>query len=494
MATSKEKLVKTIDLPQLEVRMLREILQFLRPSEQRQVWLVGGSIRDLLRGNTTLPDLDLATSFNPIGAARDYARATGAGFVILDEERHVVRVVNVVGDGHYTLDLSEFRAPTIDEDLRSRDFTINSIAAPLFGSGAEAMAAGRIELYDPLGGIEHLAARRIEPSSDQLFIDDPLRLMRAFRFSALFAAEFSTSLHTMVVAQAPLLQNVSGERIRDEFFKVLSVADSTRWVRLMDTTGILAVVLPQLHACHGVEQNEWHHLDVFEHTLLTLQNLEKLLREGHDSTWWAAFNSYLNETISGPRTFAQNLKLGCLLHDLGKPPCKRYDSETRRTIFHGHEMQGSALAREIGERLRLSVNEIHYLQKLVKNHMRPGVMLQQGLNEKRLFRFYSETGRDGVGIALLSLADRCSALGSLGDNELGEFTAGIFQIMTEFYEQLKRPKLPAFLNGNDLMQQLGIKPGPEIRRILEALEEAQFSGEIKTSDEALLMARALLKT
>ena len=484
--------MKTIDLPQLEVRMLREILNFLRPSDQRQVWLVGGSIRDLLRGATSVPDLDLATSFNPIGVAREFARATGAGFVVLDEERHVVRLVSAVENGHYTFDISEFRAPTIDDDLRARDFTINSIAAPLFGSGADVLARGQIELYDPLGGIEHLAEGRIEPSSDQLFTDDPLRLMRAFRFSALFNAEFSTRLHAMVEKQASLLKEVSGERIRDEFFKVLSVADSTRWVRLMDRTGILAVVLPQLHVCHGVEQNEWHHLDVFEHTLLTLQNLERLLREGASFSWWPSFTAYLRESISGTRTYEQNLKLGCLLHDLGKPPCKRYDHEARKTIFHGHEMEGSALARDIGERLRLSVNETHYLQKLVKNHMRPGVMLQQGLNEKRLFRFYAETGRDGLGIALLSMADRSSALGSLGDTELTEFIDGIFEIMNQFYEQLKRPKMQPFLNGNDLMQHLGIKPGPEIRRILEALEEAQFSGDIQSRDEAIVLARSLL--
>jgi len=151
------------------------------------------------------------------------------------------------------------------------------------------------------------------------------------------------------------------------------------------------------------------------------------------------------------------------------------------------------MARDIGENLRLSVNETHYLQKLVKNHMRPGVMLQQGLNDKRLFRFYSETGRDGLGIALMSLADRYSALGSLSENDLAEFTAGIFQIMHQFYEQMKRPKMAPFLNGNDLIKQLGLKPGPEFRRILETLEEAQFTGEIKTRDEALALARTLLQ-
>ncbi|HPW60029.1 MAG TPA: hypothetical protein PLK58_15375, partial [Candidatus Rifleibacterium sp.] len=118
---------------------------------------------------------------------------------------------------------------------------------------------------------------------------------------------------------------------------------------------------------------------------------------------------------------------------------------------------------------------------------------QQGLNDKRLFRFYSETGRDGLGIAMMSLADRYSALGSLSEDDLAEFTAGIFQIMHQFYEQMKRPKLQPFLNGNDLIRHFAIKPGPEFRRILEALEEAQFAGEITSRDEALRLAGKLLQ-
>lgn len=489
---------KSISLPQLEFKMLREILYFLNPSAERQVWLVGGSIRDLLRGSSSLTDLDLTTNFNPIPAAREFARKTGAGFVVLDEERHIVRVVTLVGNVHYTFDISQFRAPTIEEDLRARDFTINAISARLhadsFARNSENSADSRmVELFDPLEGVDHLSRGLIIPCSDQLFTDDPLRLMRAFRFSALFNAEFSPELHAMVIAQADLLKQVSGERIRDEFFKVLGVSDSTRWVRLMNATGILAVILPQLHACHGVEQNDWHHLDVFDHTILTLENLEKLINSDQPYPWWLHFKNYLNENISGTRTWGQTLKLGCLLHDLGKPPCRRIDHESERVIFHGHEMEGSRIAKDVCDSLKLSINEMNYLQRVVKNHMRPGVMLQQGLNEKRLFRFYSECGRDGLGIALLSLADRYSALGSLGETELAEFTAGIFQIMHQFYEQLKKPKLAPFLNGNDLIKHFAIRPGPEFRRILDALEEAQYTGEVTTRDEALALALRLLQ-
>lgn len=494
----------TINLPHIESTMLREILVFLRPSAKRSVWLVGGSIRDLLRGQTTLPDLDLATSFNPIPAAREYARAKGAGFVVLDEERKIVRVVQTSSDEHYTFDISMFRAADIESDLRERDFTINAIAARLDLAAADANRTNSssaanteeliLELYDPLHGYEHLKQNMIIPCSDNLFIDDPLRIMRAFRFSALFDADFSPKLEQMIVNQAKLLENVSGERVRDELFKVLQAADSTRWIRLLHKTGILAVILPQLTACQGVEQNEWHHLDVFEHSLLTLENLEKLLLDHEEAYWWPNFIHYLDEYISGNRSYRQLLKLGCLLHDLGKPACRRIESESGRVIFHGHEMEGVRIVREISESLKLSTGENHYLQLLVKNHMRPGVMLQQGVSDKRLFRFFSETGRDGLGIAILSLADRCSAQGSLSNGELQDFKQGIFNIMQSFYEQLKKPKLVPLLNGNDLIVHFGLKPGPEFKRILMALEEAQYLGEIRNRREALQKVDELLKT
>lgn len=483
-------MTRTINLPQLELSMLREVLSFFKPSDKRQVYLVGGSIRDLLEGSDQLFDLDLATSFNPIPVAREYARKTGAGFVILDEERQIVRLVREIDENsHLTFDISAFRAASIDEDLLARDFTINAISARLTTD----MPDGRLTIYDPLNGVEHLAKKLIIPCSDNLFTDDPLRIMRAFRFSALFNAEFSPKLHQMVVDQAHLLESVSGERIRDEFFKVLSVSDSVKWLRLMHTTGVLRIFVPELTDCVGVEQNEWHHLDVFEHTLLTLENLEQLLREGQNRPWWEAFIRYLDETVSCTRTYRQALKMGALLHDLGKPGCRKTDKETGKVMFHGHEMEGHRLTKEICERLRLSVNEMHYLQKVVKNHMRPGVMQQQGITDKRLFRFYSETGRDGLGIALLSLADRLSARGILEEKDIGEFSDGIFEIMNQFYEQFKRPHAPPFLNGNDLITNFSLKPGPKFREILEALEEAQFLGEVTTRDQALAFAQKMLQ-
>ena len=477
-----------IQLPALELSLLQEVLAFHKPLSEDEIWLVGGSIRDLAAGQTSVPDLDLAVSFDPLPLAREYARRKKAGFVVLDDEREVVRVVKTVDSRHYNIDIARFRAENIEADLRARDFTINAMAARI----EVPLQNQQLEIFDPLDGFEHLQQKKIEPCSDQLFVDDPLRLMRAFRFAAIFRADFSESLHQKIVEEAHLLESVSGERIRDEFFKVLATQNSAYWVQQMQRTGILKFFLPELEACLGVEQNEWHHLDVFEHTLLALKNLESAPAPEPVPEWWEQLQNYLEEPVSGGRNFRQVLKLGCLLHDLGKPACKKECSEAGRVIFHGHEMEGVRMCREICERLRLSSNELHLLQKIVKNHMRPGVILQQGISDKRLFKYYSETGRDGVGIALLSLADRRSAQGALSEDDMNDFSAGIIAIIDEFYQQLKKPKRPPLLTGSDLINEFGLKPGPEFREILEQLAEAQYIGETNSRDQAIELVKKIL--
>ena len=479
--------MKIINFPELESKLLRAILKFLQPSENHQVWLVGGSIRDLLRGKETCYDLDLATSFNPIKLACNFANETGSGVVILDQERHIVRVVYTADNGAvYTFDISEFRAENIDLDLKARDFTINSIAAPLFGKGLELLNSNKISLYDPLNGERDLENNVIEACSETLFTDDPLRIMRAFRFSALYNSSLSEKLINKIKEQAELLSNVSGERIRDELFKIFTVTESYKWIKLLDETNVLKVILPELCICHGVTQNEWHHLDVYDHSLLSLEKLETLLQLTTPHEWWSQFYSYLCEYISGNRSYMQLLKFGCLLHDIGKIPCRAMDPETQKVTFYRHEVEGAKMMKDICEKFRLSSKELDFLQNIVKNHMRPGTMLQQGLNDKKLYRFFSETGRDGVAICLLCLADRFSALGGeVTENILVEFSAGIYGIMNEFYLQLQKPKIKVLLNGKDIMSTFNLQPGPKIREMLTALEEAQFTGEVNTKEEAL---------
>ena len=150
------------------------------------------------------------------------------------------------------------------------------------------------------------------------------------------------------------------------------------------------------------------------------------------------------------------------------------------------------MMKDICEKFHLSSKELMFLQNLVKNHMRPGIIIQQGISDKRLFRFYSECGRDGLGICLISLADRFSALGNnITMEELSVFSAGIYQIMNEFFLQKQKLKVKPLLNGNEIMQILNLKPGPVIKKLLEKIEEAQFIGDISTKEEAITFLKNL---
>ena len=478
-----------INLPQLEYSLLREILYFFHKNNEPEAWLVGGTIRDLLSHLPQIFDLDLTVNFNPVKLAQKFARQQKAGFVVLDEERQIVRIVKTIKGCHYTIDIARFRANDIDGDLKERDFTLNAMAAKL----TYPFEAEGIELYDPLGGYADLNNKRLAPCSDNLFIDDPLRLMRAYRFASNYDFKISLHLQELIKRDARLLESVSAERIRDEFFKILKAEKSYAFLMQMNDSGLLENVLPELTDSIGITQNEWHHLDVFGHTLLTLENLEKQLLENSSLDWWDKFKSYLSEPISGSRNFEQALKFGCLLHDLGKPACKKIDSENNRVVFHGHEMEGVFITKKICERMKISSAEQQFLQSIVKNHMRPGVMLQQGLNDRRLFRYYSETGRNGLAIALLSLADRLSALGNMNDDELEEFKSGIFQIMNEFYIQMKKPKQAPFISGKDLIKEFNLKPGPLFKEILDKVKEAQYLKEVTSKEEALVYIKESLQ-
>lgn len=482
-----------MNFPPYEATLLREILSFLHPSKKHQVWLVGGTLRDLLEDENNFYDLDLITSFDPIPACKAFANATKSGVVILDSDRKIVRVVyKGKNQKEYTFDVSYFKGKDIDEDLRHRDFTINAIAAPLFDEGLFLLQNNNLELYDPLDGMNHLLERILVPCSDTSLADDPLRIMRAFRFKAVFDLAFTPELVQAIKDKKALLSDISGERIRDEFYKVLDTDVAYTQIKTMEEIGLLDSIFPELKKCRNVEQNNWHHLDVFDHSLLTLRKFETLIQIPSPHPWWPDFSTYLNSEISPHRTYKASFKLGCLVHDIGKVSCKAFDSEKQRFTFHGHEMEGVKLFKNIGERLKLSSTEISFHSKLIKNHMRPGVMVQQGVTPKTLFRFYSECEIDGTGICLLSLADRLAALGQLEMDEIVHFTAKIYEIMDEYFYQASLPKIKPFISGRDLIS-LGAKPGPLFKQIIEAIKEGQFLGEITTQEQANALAIALLK-
>ncbi|MBI3039546.1 HD domain-containing protein, partial [bacterium] len=390
---------------------------------------VGGAIRELALGGSEIIDFDLVMPQDPTLFSSDYARKKKAGYVALDDEHSIARIVRMLDGVYFTLDLAKFRGPTIEADLKARDFTINSMAVEL----SWPLLENEFPVFDPLDGWKDLEEKRIVPCSDGILLDDPLRIMRAFRLAAHFDASISSGLLEMIKSEADRLKDVSPERIRDELFKIFSSPKSSKWVRFILENNILKTVIPELYLMKGVEQNKWHHLDVFEHTIETYKVFEEMLSGLTPFPGWDRFKESIKEHIAGTRTFEQVLKFVCLLHDIGKPSCKSHDQQLDKITFHGHEMVGSQIAQSIAQRLKLSSAEVQFIHKVVKNHMRPGLLIQGGMAERALFRYFSETGRDGLGIALLSLADRKSSNGPQMQNENPEeFVEGIKSIFGNF--------------------------------------------------------------
>ena len=476
---------KYVSLPEDKSSLLRELLPFFEEGLGNSAWLVGGSIRDLFTKKGDFTDIDIATKNDPIAAAKRFAASQRAGLVVLDDKRGIVRIILPERNGvSFTLDIAKFKGENIDTDLQNRDFTLNAMSADLIANRAE-LASNRLRLYDPLNGAQALHKKILIPCSKDSILDDPLRIMRAIRFSASLKAQPDNDLINQIREHLPKLSSVSPERIRDELMKTLREPDSHTYIKMMGELGITAEILPELASCTGITQNQWHHLDVYDHTLFALENLEDILLKPFNFSYDKLLRKHLNEYISGDTTYLQLLKLSILLHDIAKPNCRAIAEDTGNITFHGHEIQGRAMAENIAKRLKFPTRENNFLKNVIKNHMRPGVIIQQGMTDRIMYRFYKECGRDGVFISLLSLADRMAARGDLSDNDLEEFTASIFKLIANFYDQLGSFKQKPLLSGNDIIKLFKIKPGPKIKEYLAEAEEAQYLGKISTKKEAL---------
>ena len=466
------------------------------------VYLVGGAVRDALLGRDT-HDLDFALAGNAIEVGRKVADALGAAFYPLDESRDTARVISIQPDGvRLVLDFAVFRGPDLESDLRARDFTINAMAVD---------ARQPFSLLDPMGGATDLRAKRIRACSLTTFQDDPIRVLRGIRFAAeLEYRIFPETLQQMREAVAEL-HRTSSERIRDELTRIIGGSRIGAAVRALDILGVLNITLPELQHLKGVEQPTPHVYDVWEHTLNTLNKLETLLSvlaSPHDSEEAAnlmaglvsvklgrfrdRINAYMDTFLTPDRSSRDLLFLAALYHDVGKPQTYQLDADGRIHFFD-HEKVGAEMVSDRGYVLRMSNNEVRRMKKIVRHHLRPLLLAQTGERPSRraVYRFFRDTEEAGVDICLLSLADVWATYGSSLPQDVWIHHLDIVRTLLEAWWEhtTERVSPPALLNGNDLINELHLNPGPEIGILLEKIREAQVVGSIRNRRDALKLAR-----
>lgn len=422
---------------QMSPEPIRDMLQ------QGRVYEVGGAVRDRLLALPSIKDRDyLVTgiSFDDLTSLlRRHGRVdlVGRSFgVIKFTEFHdgvpytfdvaLPRREHSTGVGHKDFAVQFDPQMPIEIDLQRRDFTINAMALALDTS----------ELVDPLRGQQDLRNRCIRMTAPDSFPDDPLRMLRGIQFAARFEFVIEPGTLQAMTHHAPLIRSVSAERITEEFNKLLVLARTPSvGLRLMQQSGLLEHLLPELAACAGVDQpGGYHRYDVFEHTIRTIDACGQSLR----------------------------LRLAALFHDINKPQAKRL-VDTGAT-FYGHEVQGARTSQVVMERMRYSRDLIDQVAVLVERHM-----FTTDVTDKGLRRLVKRVGQNLI-FDLLDL--RRADVVAQG---MGGKTDDVDRFEQQIREELR--KKPPFgladlaLNGSDLMQLFGIPPSPVVGKILNALLE-----------------------
>lgn len=498
-----------MDRPEAFLRTLSEILA----ARGRQGWLVGGTVRDLLLGRRPL-DYDVALDTDGGPVARVLADRMGAAFVNLDATRGVGRVVaNLDSPQRLVFDLVQLRAPDIGADLRLRDFSINAMALPLgamLQPGQPDLAA---HLIDPCGGAADLAARQLRVTGSQSLTDDPLRVLRAVRLAARMDLVIDPALAAAMRVHGPQLNSVAAERIREEVLGLLALPHAARWLRFLDAQGVLTIIFPELEAGRACRQPAAHFLPVLAHMLEAVSCLEWIvacLEErvvavpdlpvavqthpelARNIPYAAELAAHLQQPLGVGQCRLNFLKLAVLLHDVAKPATREERADGKIT-FYQHQELGADMARQIGERLRLSRQARQYIETVIRMHMRPGQLRgEPEVSRRAVVRLFRDSGDAGPDVLLHELADHMAVRGpALRPEHWAAHLAWTQQLLDSYWQQSEAPPAP-LIDGKELMAELKLAPGKQVGRLLSEIREAQAAGEIGDRAAALNLARTLL--
>jgi tRNA nucleotidyltransferase/poly(A) polymerase len=437
------------------------------------VYIVGGAVRDAYLGRP-IHDLDLTTPGDPTQIGKMIANRLKGDFYVMDAERGVARALITYQQQPYVIDIAAFRGETLLDDLAARDFTINAMAVDLRGD--------LTALLDPLSGETDLSDKILRRCGPDAMSDDPLRTLRAVRLSSQFGLRLEPGTLNALREATPSLAHVSGERVRDEFFKLLSIPKPVLGLRVAQKLGVLAHVLPATTGMTETTMTDGR--TRWDYTLAVVEKLYGII-----------------ETISPRRTdlTAAVFDLGLIVVGLDRfraelmthiaqtgPQDRRHTALLLlAALLH---TTSPAQASEQAEALRLSRKEIKRLRAMLDADP-----LSTAATPLALHRYWYQAGEAGVDQILLALAIY------LGKNTLkldqDDWVRTVEQaraLLTPYYTQydvIVNP--PPLLNGKDLMDALDLEPGAQIGQMLTAIREAQVTGDVLTRDDALALARSL---
>jgi putative nucleotidyltransferase with HDIG domain len=453
-----------------------------------QIWFVGGLVRDCLLGKVPeIIDFDLIVkpfekSLWVTEQITKILQSPAAHYFVLDKERNTYRITQ----DSFQMDINAIRGEELIDDLFCRDFSINSISYTL-NDVVRALKENLpyVPLLDYFSGIEDLLKSLVRAQNPSSFLEDPLRILRAYRFASYLNGTIEENTSQWMEQAKENLRFISPERIRDEFCLILKNPDSYSIIIDMEKSGILEVFFPFLPLFSEIDKTYTTKLQVKNHTLSLLYYLEQIFMriERQEFPYWEILAPILHQAFSGGRSLCVLLKIAGLLHDIGKP--STLSVETDRLRFFNHETVGASMASIWMENMKFSNTEIGWISKIIEYHMRPhNLSNAEVITPKARYRFFRECSETAIPLLLLALADayatRLILMGELSEYE--KFVSD----MLAFYSIPEQIKPVPLLNGNEIMEILSIPPSKQIGALLEELLEFQSLKQIQNKEEAII--------
>ena len=497
-------------IPETLIPHLAQLQKFAK-TRGVELYLVGGSVRDLLLNRPTA-DLDFALATDAIPFAKAFAAHVGGSFVGLDERPPTARVV--LKKQTVSMDFAQFRAASLHDDLQLRDLTINAMAVPL-DAMLESARLPVFRLIDPSGGMADLTARQLRFPSEQVIHEDPLRLIRIYRFAAQLSFEICHDSLALVQKHHALLPRVSAERIRDELMKILKVEKASPYLQEMWKVGLLTQIVPtpvarghrdrEVSPTRRNRDQEVSPTGMHRDREVSPTGAREPVQESAATP--VARGPVPRDPWNAPTTFestshkpvqesaATPVARGPVPRDPwnalttfestshAQPDCDTYlETELEWEVNRRSLIKLCLLLRgelgDVAKRLKLSRKASQFLKCLASEHR---LLAAEQLTRREIIRFLRRTGSDWLGVLLFA-----SALHGITDARTSQIVDTYYQ---HFLPILKQGRL---ITGEDLIRRFNLKEGREIGILLKQIEERQFDGEIRTREEAFAIAEGLI--
>jgi len=442
------------------------------------VYLVGGFVRDALLGEIS-PDKDIIVECDNIKRlAKSMAEKLDAHFVPLDEINNIYRIV-LPNKTDY-IDITAPVNGSLKEDILRRDLTLNAIIYNIKNN----------EFIDLTGGINDLKNKVIKGISEQNFLDDPLRILRIYRFYSKLGFKIDENLIEITKKYKSIIEQSAKERINLELSKLFEGDFAAEALKIMYQTGFLEEVLPVSKELDKIPPNSHHHLNLLEHSIEVVRQIQNYVNSANDEV-----KNHLTNNSLGNATLLGNLKIAGFLHDIGKPQTWTIEEDTGRHRFIKHDDVGSKLVPEILKELKFSKKQIAQIQKLVKFHIYPAnIVSMPNVTEKAYTKFYRKMEGLVIEVIILSMADRLSARGPAITEDIVEKNISSLNNLLNNYLEIKEDIKPLekLLDGNEIMEILNIKQSETLGKIIKELKEAQIAGDVSTKEEAIEFVKNIL--